>query len=69
MANIYAYKYTPFCNSLKKHKILQKLKCNKDIVTTHSDKDDSVVNLNRDEYIKRFTKTYLWFIKLKKILL
>ena len=58
MANIYAYKYTPFCNSLKKHNFF-KLKCNKDIVTTHSDKDDSVVILNRDEYIKRFTKTYL----------
>ena len=28
--------------SLKKHKILQKLKCNKDTVITHPDKDNGI---------------------------
>ena len=50
MADSYAYKYTPSFNSLKKHKILQKLKFNKDIVITHPDKDNGVVILNRDDY-------------------
>ena len=52
MANSYVYRYTPSFNSLKKHKILQKLKCNKNIVITHPDKGNGVVILNRDEYIK-----------------
>ena len=56
MANSYLYKYTPSFNSLKKHKILQKLKCNKDIVTTHPDKGNGVVILNRGEYIKSMTE-------------
>ena len=55
MANTYVYKYTPSFNSLKKHKILQILKCNKDIVITHPDKGNGVVILNRDEYIKSMT--------------
>ena len=38
-------------NSLKKQKVLQKLKCNKDIVITHPDKANGVVTLNRDEYL------------------
>ena len=50
MADSYAYKYTPSFNSLKKHKILQKLKFNKNIVITHPDKDNGVVILNRDDY-------------------
>ena len=56
MANSYVYKYTPSFNSLKKHKILQKLKCNKDIVITHPDKGNGVVILNRGEYIKSMTE-------------
>ena len=52
MANIYIYEYTLSFNSLKKHKILQKLKCNKDIVITHPDKGNGIVILNRDECIK-----------------
>ena len=50
MANSYVYKYTPSFNSLKKHKILQELKCNKDIVITHPDKGNSVVILNSGVY-------------------
>ena len=38
MFNSYVYKYTPSFNSLKKHKILRKLKCNKDTVITHLEK-------------------------------
>ena len=56
MANSYVHRYTPSFNSLKKHKILQKLKCNKDIVITHPDKGNGVVILNRDEYIKSMTE-------------
>ena len=56
MANSYVYKYTPSFNSLKKDKILQKLKCNKDIVITRLDKGNGVVILNRDEYIKSMTE-------------
>ena len=56
MANSYVYKYTPSFNSLKKRKIIQKLKCNKDIVVTHPDKGNGVVILNRDEYIKSMTE-------------
>ena len=52
MANSYVYKYTLSFNNLKKHKILQKLKYNKDIVITHPDKDNGVVILNRNKYIK-----------------
>ena len=52
MVNSYVNKYTPSFNRLKKYKILQKLKCNKDIVITHSGKGNGVVILNRDEYIK-----------------
>ena len=47
MANSYVYKYTPSFNSLRKYKILQKLKCNKDIVITHPDKDNCLVILIR----------------------
>ena len=46
MANSYVYKYTPSLNSLKRHKIIQKLKCNMDIVIIHADKGNSVVILN-----------------------
>ena len=56
MANSYVYKDTPSFNSLKKHKILQKLRCNKDIVITHLDKGNGIVILKRDEYIKSMTE-------------
>ena len=50
MANSYVYKYTPSFTNLKKDKILQKLKCNKDIVITHPGKGNGVVILNRQIY-------------------
>ena len=67
MANSYVYKYTTSFNSLKKHKILQKLKCNKDIVITHPDKGNGVVILNRDEYIKGMTERISDKEKLRKL--
>ena len=42
LANCYIYKYTPSKSSLKKHKILQKLRSQKDIIT-HPDKGNGIV--------------------------
>ena len=49
MDNSYVYKYRPSFNSLRKHKVLLKLKYNKDIVITHPDKGNG-------EYIKSMTE-------------
>lgn len=38
------------------HKILQKLRSQKDIITTHPGKGNSIVNLNRSDYIKIMTE-------------
>ena len=56
MASSYVYKDKPFFNDSLKHKILQKLKCNNDIVITHPDKGNVAVLLNREEYIKIMKK-------------
>ena len=56
MDNSYVYKYRPSFNSLRKHKVLHKIKCNKDIVITHPDKGNGVGILYRDEYIKSMTE-------------
>ena len=56
LANCYIYKYTLSKSSLKKHKILQKLKSQKDIIITHPDKGNGIVILNRSDYIKSMTK-------------
>ena len=66
MADSYVYKHTPSFNSLRKHKILQKLKCNEDIVMTYPDRGNGVVILNRDEYIKSMTELTSDFRKLKE---
>ena len=50
LANCYIYK--PSKSSLKKHKMLQKLRSQKDIIITHADKGNSAVILNRSDYIK-----------------
>ena len=70
MANSYVYKYTPSFNSLKKHKILQKLKklkCNKDNVIAHPDKGNGVVILNRDKYIKSMSELIIDQQKFRKL--
>ena len=56
LANCYIYKYTPNESSLKKHKILEKLRSQKDIIITHSGKGNGVVILNRSDYIKSMSK-------------
>ena len=56
LANCYIYKYTPSKSSLKKHKILQKLRSQKDIIITHPDKGNGIVILNRSDYIKSMTE-------------
>ena len=56
LANCYIYKYTPSKSSLKKHKILQKLRSQKDIIITHPHKDNGIVILNKSDYIKSMTK-------------
>ena len=56
IANCYIYKYTPSKSSLKKHKILQKLRSQKDVKITHPDKDNGIVILSKSDYIKSMTK-------------
>ena len=51
LANCYIYKYTLSKSSLKKHKNLQKLRSQKGVITTHADKGNSIVILNRSDYI------------------
>ena len=52
LANCYIYKYTPSKSSLKKHKILQKLRSQKNIIITYPDKGKGLVILNRSDYMK-----------------
>ena len=56
LAHCYIYKYTPRKYYLKKHKILQKLRSQKDIIITHPDKGNGIVILNRSDYIKSMTE-------------
>ena len=56
LANCYIYKYTLNKSSFKKHKILQKLRSQKDIIITHTDKDNGIVILNRRDHIKSMTE-------------
>ena len=55
LANCYIYKYTPSKSSLKKCKILQKLRSQKGIIITHPDKGNRIVILNRSDDIKSMT--------------
>ena len=56
LANCYIYKYTPSKSSLKKHKILQKLRSQNNIIITHPDKGNGIAVLNRGDYIKSMTE-------------
>ena len=67
LANCYIYKYTPSKSSLKKHKILQKLRSQKDIIITHPDKGNGIFILNRSDYIKSMTKCISDKKKLKNL--
>ena len=50
VANNYYSNYRPSLNTLKKHKILEKLRRNKDIVTIRPDKGNGVVVMDRIIY-------------------
>ena len=52
LVNCYSYKYTPNKFPLKKQKILQKLRSQKDIIITHPGKGNGIVILNRSDFIK-----------------
>ena len=67
LANCYIYKYTPSKSSLKKCKILQKLRSQKGIIITHPDKGNSIVILNRSDDIKSMTVLISNKKKLKKL--
>ena len=67
LANCYIYKYTPSKSSLKKHKILQKLRSQKDIIITHPDKGNGIVILNKSDYIKSMTELISDKKKFKKL--
>ena len=50
LTNNYYSNYYPSLNTLKKHKILDKLRRNKDIVTIRPDKGNGVVVMDRNIY-------------------
>ena len=56
LANCYIYRCTPSKSCVKKLKILQKLRSQKDIVITYPDKGNGIVILNRSNYIKSMTE-------------
>ena len=51
LASSYVNGYKPTKNTLEKHKILKKLRTNKDIIITRPDKGNGIVILDRKEYI------------------
>ena len=52
LANSYYSKYKPSKNSLKKHKVLEKLKSNGNIVIVKPDKGNGVVIVEKQDYVK-----------------
>ena len=66
LANCYIYKYTHSKSSLKKHKILQKLRSQNNIIT-HPDKANGIAILNRSDYIKSMTELISDKKKFKKL--
>ena len=50
LTNNYYSNYCPLLNTLKKHKILEKLRRNKDIVTIRPDKGNGAVVMDRNIY-------------------
>ena len=58
LANTYYSKYKPTKNTLKKHKILKKLKDDPNIVITRPDKGNGVVILDRKDYISQMLEIF-----------
>ena len=52
LTNLYYSKYKPSTQTLKKHRLLKKLKRNKYIAITHPDEGNGVVIKNRSDYVK-----------------
>ena len=67
LANCYIYKYTSSKSSLTEHKILQKLRSQKDIIIAHPDKGNGNVILNESDYIRSMTKLISDKKKIKKL--
>ena len=67
LANCYIYRYTPSKSSLKKHKILQKLRSQNNVIITHPDKGNGIVILNRSDYIKSMMELISDKKKFKKL--
>ena len=67
LANNYYHSYRPSANQLKKHKILDKLKKNNNIVILKPDKGNAVVILDRVVYIEQMKKLISDITKFKKL--
>ena len=63
----YYYNYAPSRNTLKKHKILNRLKRNKNIVIVKPDKGNGVVILDRNKYNENILKLISDQSKFKKL--
>ena len=50
LANSYVYNYKPSPRILRQHRVLRKLRKNKDIIITKPDKENGVVILDRNLY-------------------
>ena len=53
MKSFYGKSHLPTKNALRKYRVLNKLRNNKDILTTRSDKENGVVILNRRFYMSK----------------
>ena len=67
IAHSYSSSYRPSTQVLKKHRILKKLKANKDIIILKPDKGNSVVILNRNDYINKMSELLSDTEKFKRV--
>ena len=67
LANNYYHSYRPSAGQLKKHKILDKLKKNNNIVILKPDKGNAVVILDQSVYIEQMKKLISDVSKFKKL--
>ena len=67
MANIHWSTYKPTKNTLKKHGILKRLRTNKDIVITRTDKGSGVVILDKAFYEEKILRLISDVNKFRKL--
>ena len=60
LANNYINTYDPSKNTLRKHKMLKKVRNNKDILITKTDKGNGVIIVNRAIYIYTYIYIYIY---------